>query len=232
MAIDWQRYRCEKFYDELFEAPGKARQAACRLAEYLDDLTDAELADRRVAADLAIKTQGITFTVYSEGKNVDRAWPFDLIPRVIPRAEWERTERGLKQRVTALNHFIQDIYGAQKIVKDRVFPAELLAESVNFRKQCVGVTPPHGVWAHICGSDLVRDGDGTLYVLEDNLRVPSGVSYMMENRAVTKRVFPELFETTTILPVDDYPAQLLEMLIEMSPRRAESPTIVLLTPGI
>ncbi len=232
MAIDWQRYRCEKFYDELFQAPGQPRQASRRLAEYLDDLTDAELSDRRIAADLAIKVQGITFTVYSEGKNVDRAWPFDLIPRVIPRTEWERTEKGLKQRVTALNHFIQDIYGPQKIVKDKVFPAELLAESVNFRKQCAGVTPPHGVWAHICGSDLVRDGDGTLYVLEDNLRVPSGVSYMMENRAVTKRVFPELFETTTILPVDDYPAQLFDMLCEMSPRPGQTPTIVLLTPGI
>jgi uncharacterized circularly permuted ATP-grasp superfamily protein len=232
VAIDWQRYRCEKFYDELFAAPGQPRAASRRLAEYLDDLTDAELSDRRLAAELAIKVQGITFTVYSEGKNVDRAWPFDLIPRVIPRTEWERTEKGLKQRVTALNHFIQDIYGPQKIVKDKVFPAELLKESVNFRPQCVGVKPPHGVWAHICGSDLVRDGDGTLYVLEDNLRVPSGVSYMMENRAVTKRVFPELFETTTILPVDDYPAQLYDMLCEMSPRDRQSPTIVLLTPGI
>ena len=232
MAIDWQRYRCEKVYDELFEAPGKPRQAARRLAEYLDDLTDAELSDRRLAAELAIKVQGITFTVYSEGKNVDRAWPFDLIPRVIPRKEWERTEAGLKQRVTALNHFIQDIYGPQKIIRDKVFPAELLKESVNFRPQCVGVKPPHGVWAHICGSDLVRDGDGTLYVLEDNLRVPSGVSYMMENRAVTKRVFPELFDATTILPVDDYPAQLFDMLCEMSPRNRDTPTIVLLTPGI
>jgi uncharacterized circularly permuted ATP-grasp superfamily protein len=232
MAIDWQRYRCEKFYDELFEAPGKPRRAARRLADYLDDLTDAELSDRRIAADLAIKVQGITFTVYSEGKNVDRAWPFDLIPRVIPRTEWERTEKGLKQRVRALNHFIQDVYGPQKIIKDKVFPAELLEDSVNFRPQCVGVKPAHGIWAHICGSDLVRDGDGTLYVLEDNLRVPSGVSYMMENRAVTKRVFPELFETTTILPVDDYPAQLYDMLAEMSPRKGDQPTIVLLTPGI
>jgi uncharacterized circularly permuted ATP-grasp superfamily protein len=232
MAIDWQRYRCDKFYDELFEAPGKPRAASRRLAEYLDDLSDAELADRRVAAELAIKVQGITFTVYSEGKNVDRAWPFDLIPRVIPRKEWERTEAGLKQRVIALNHFIQDIYGARKIIRDKVFPAELLKDSVNFRQQCMGVTPPHEVWAHICGSDLVRGGDGTVYVLEDNLRVPSGVSYMMENRAVTKRVFPELFDSTTILPVDDYPAQLYDMLCEMSPRKADAPTIVLLTPGI
>ncbi|MGQ0700988.1 MAG: circularly permuted type 2 ATP-grasp protein [Panacagrimonas sp.] len=232
MAIDWRQYRCEEFYDELFQAPGKPRAAAQRLAEYLDDLNDAELAERRLAAELAIKVMGISFTIYSEGKNVDRAWPFDLIPRVIPRREWEKTERGLKQRVAALNHFIEDIYNDQKIVKDKVFPAEVLQDSVNFRSQCVGMRPRGGVWAHICGSDLVRDKDGTLYVLEDNLRVPSGVSYMVENRMVMKRVFPELFENTTILPVDDYPAQLYDMLAAMSPRPLDQPNIVLLTPGI
>ncbi len=232
MAIDWQQYRCEDFYDELFGGPGLPRPAARRLAEYLDDLSNAELAERRLAADLAIKVMGISFTVYSEGKNVDRAWPFDVIPRVIPRTEWEKTEAGLKQRVAALNLFIQDIYNDQKIVKDKVFPAELLHESVNFRPQCVGMKPKHDVWAHICGSDLVRDKDGTLYVLEDNLRVPSGVSYMVENRLVMKRVFPELFENTTILPVDDYPAQLYDMLVAMSPRPLDQPNIVLLTPGI
>lgn len=232
MAIDWRQYRCESFYDELFEAPGKPRPAALKLAEYLDDLSEPELAERRLAAELAIKVMGISFTVYSEGKNVDRAWPFDVIPRIIPRREWERTEAGLKQRVAALNHFIQDIYGPQKIVKDKIFPAELLTESVNFRPQCVGVKPKNGIWAHICGSDLVRDSDGTLYVLEDNLRVPSGVSYMVENRMVTKRVFPELFETTNILPVDEYPAQLYDMLTAISPRALDQPNIVLLTPGI
>ncbi|MGQ0623014.1 MAG: circularly permuted type 2 ATP-grasp protein [Panacagrimonas sp.] len=232
MAIDWQNYRCENFYDELFEGPGKAWPAARRLADYLDDLTDPELAERRLAAELAIKVMGISFTVYSEGKNVDRAWPFDVIPRVIPRREWEKTEAGLKQRVAALNHFIEDIYNDQKIIKDKVFPAEVLQDSVNFRPQCVGMRPHNGVWAHICGSDLVRDRDGTLYVLEDNLRVPSGVSYMVENRMVMKRVFPELFENTTILPVDDYPAQLYDMLVAMSPRPLDQPNIVLLTPGI
>ncbi|ULQ48051.1 circularly permuted type 2 ATP-grasp protein [Flagellatimonas centrodinii] len=232
MALDWHRYACTAFHDELFEAPGQPRPAARMLADYLDDLTDAELAERRLAAELAIKVMGISFTVYSEGQNVDRAWPFDIIPRIIERREWARTEAGLKQRVRALNHFIQDIYGDQKIIKDGVFPAELLSESVNFRPQCKGMRPPHGVWAHICGSDLVRGGDGTLYVLEDNLRVPSGVSYMVENRMVTKRVFPELFEHTNILPVDDYPTQLLDTLNAMSPRQAEVPVVVLLTPGI
>jgi uncharacterized circularly permuted ATP-grasp superfamily protein len=236
MAIDWQEYRCEKFHDELFRAPAEPRAASRQLADYLQSLSAADLAERRLAAELAIKVMGITFTVYSEGRNVDRAWPFDIIPRVISRREWEKTEAGLKQRAAALNLFIQDVYGAQKIVKDKVFPGELLADSVNFRPQCQGMKPRNGIWAHICGSDLVRDGDGTpngtLYVLEDNLRVPSGVSYMVENRLVTKRVFPELFETTHILPVDDYPTQLYDTLAAMSPRPGDEPNIVLLTPGI
>ena len=175
---------------------------------------------------------GITFTVYSEGRNVDRTLPFDLIPRVIERREWERTAAGLRQRMQALNLFIGDIYGEQKIVKAKVFPRALLKDSVNFREQCVGVKPPLGVWAHICGSDLVRDGDGTLYALEDNLRIPSGVSYMIENRMVAKKVFPELFETSAIRPVDDYPAQLYDTLAALSPRPGDTPVIALLTPGI
>ncbi len=231
MAIDWRKYQSDT-YDELFEAPGVPRPAAKQLCDYLDDLSTQDLAERRLAAELAIKVMGISFTVYTEGRNVDRAWPFDLIPRVIAKPEWDRTEAGLKQRVTALNHFIADIYSEQKIIKDRVFPKWVLADSQNFRKQCVGHKTGNGVWAHICGSDLVRNIDGTMYVLEDNLRVPSGVSYMMENRAVTKRVFPELFETTTILPVDDYPAQLYDMLAGLSPRSGDVPNIVLLTPGI
>ena len=232
MAINWAQYPCTGFHDELFASPGSARPAARYLVDYLAQLTAAELADRRTAAELAIKAMGITFTVYSEGRNVDRAWPFDIIPRTLPRSEWQRTAAGLAQRAQALNLFIQDIYGPQAIIRDKVFPAELLKDSANFRPQCVGMRPRGGVWAHICGSDLVRDGDGTLYVLEDNLRVPSGVSYMVENRAVTKRVFPELFQTGAIMPVDDYPAQLYDMLAAMSPRLGDTPSIALLTPGI
>jgi uncharacterized circularly permuted ATP-grasp superfamily protein len=163
---------------------------------------------------------------------MDRAWPFDIIPRVIPAAEWAHIERGLAQRLTALNHFIDDIYGDQKIIKDRVFPADVLAKSANFRPQCVGVRPAYGVWAHICGSDLVRDADGTVYVLEDNLRVPSGVSYMLENRVVMKRVFPELFENQVIAPVDAYPTQLFDTLAAISPRPLDYPQVAVLTPGI
>ena len=231
-GIDWSQYRCERFYDELFEAPGKPRAGAHQLADYLDDLSKRELAPRRLAADLAIKAMGITFTVYTEGGQIDRAWPFDIIPRIIPASEWQTTEAGLIQRVRALNMFIQDLYNDQKIIKDRVFPRTLLKESKNFRPECVGMKPKNGIWAHICGSDLVRDSDGTMYVLEDNLRVPSGVSYMVENRMVTKRVFPELFQTTSIRPVDDYPVQLYDTLAELSPRRGSEPNIVLLTPGI
>jgi uncharacterized circularly permuted ATP-grasp superfamily protein len=232
LAIDWKQYRCTDFFDELFAAPGEPRLAARALTDYLDDLSDSELKERRIAAELAIKTMGITFTVYSEGQTIDRAWPFDIIPRIIQRSEWQKTEAGLKQRVTALNLFIQDLYGEQKVVKDGVFPKEVLAQSVNFRPQCVGMKPPLGIWAHVCGSDLVRDSDGTVYVLEDNLRVPSGVSYMLENRMVTKRVFPELFATTNILHVDDYPAQLYDTLAALSPRPGDRPVMAVLTPGI
>jgi uncharacterized circularly permuted ATP-grasp superfamily protein len=199
---------------------------------YLSKLSDRDVAARQVAASAIARVSGITFTVYSDGRNVDRPLPFDLIPRVLARSEWERTEAGLKQRIRALNLFIGDVYGEQRIFKDKIVPAELLANSVNFRRECVGVKPPLGVWAHVCGSDLVRDADGKLYALEDNLRIPSGVSYMLENRIVAKRVFPELFETCTILPVDEYPMQLYETLAALSPRPGEQPVIALLTPGV
>ncbi|HKL63064.1 MAG TPA: circularly permuted type 2 ATP-grasp protein, partial [Woeseiaceae bacterium] len=173
-----------------------------------------------------------TFTVYSEGRNIDRAWPFDIVPRVIPASEWARIDEGLRQRLTALNLFIDDLYNEQNVVRDGVFPAEVLGTSRNYLPECAGVSPRFGVWAHICGSDLVRDGDGTVYVLEDNLRVPSGVSYMLENRSVTKRVFPDLFEDQTILPVDDYPSELFDLLTAIAPTDEREPEVVVLTPGI
>jgi len=232
MKIDWKNYQPGDFYDETISTPGHPRTASRGLASYLQSLSERELARRQRAADLAIEEMGITFTVYTEGENIDRTWPFDIIPRVIPQKEWVRVEAGLVQRVIALNLFIQDLYAGQKIVADGVFPASLLKSSKNFLPQCVGVTPRHNVWAHICGSDLVRDSDGTFYVLEDNLRVPSGVSYMMENRGITKRVFPELFRKHNILPVDDYPAHLFDMLASLSPRPLDYPEIVVMTPGI
>ncbi|KRG68375.1 circularly permuted type 2 ATP-grasp protein [Pseudoxanthomonas dokdonensis] len=229
--MDWSTYRTTTF-DELIQADGQPRPAARAVVEYLGSLSGRDIAERQLAADVIARVQGITFTVYSDGRNVDRTLPFDLIPRVIARSEWERTEAGLRQRMQALNLFIGDIYGEQRIVKDKVFPAMLLQDSVNFRPQCVGIKPPLDVWAHVCGSDLVRDGDGTLYALEDNLRIPSGVSYMLENRMVAKRVFPELFQTSRILPVDAYPAQLYDTLAALSPRPGDRPVIAILTPGV
>ncbi|MGH9134436.1 MAG: circularly permuted type 2 ATP-grasp protein, partial [Ilumatobacteraceae bacterium] len=190
--------------DELIGKEGKPRPVAAALMSLLDRLGPDELAELQRLAEVEILTMGITFTVYSDGANIDRAWPFDLIPRVISGDEWSAVERGLVQRLAALNRFIDDVYNAQQVVADGVFPAGLLAGSANYREQCRGVRPKFGVWAHICGSDLVRDDDGTMYALEDNLRVPSGVSYVIENRAVAKRAFPELFARLSIAPVDAY----------------------------
>ena len=233
MTIDLTQYQTD-FYDEMLAATNRSRTFAKKIVKQLRGMDEDELELRQDAADLAIKEMGVTFTVYNEeeGGMIDRSWPFDIIPRIIPKSEWDVIEAGLKQRVKALNLFINDLYNDQEIIKDGVFPEEVLKESKNFRKQCVGVTPPNGIWAHICGSDLVRDSDGTMYVLEDNLRVPSGVSYMLENRLITKRVFPELFESYAPLSVDDYPIQLYEMLAGLQNRRATRPAIAVLTPGI
>ncbi len=233
MSIDFEAFVDHPFYDELITAKGNARAYARKMYGFIKKLENSELEDRQKGAELAIKQMGITFRVYSKEEGaIDRAWPFDIIPRIIPMKEWKAVEAGLKQRVTALNLFIDDLYHDQKIIKDKVFPASVLKESVNFREQCVGVNPPLNIWAHICGSDLVRHSDGKIYVLEDNLRVPSGVSYMLENRLVTKRVFPELFETYSPLPIDDYPAELFDTLSDLSPRPGDKPEIVVLTPGI
>ena len=233
MAIRWGSYKVKGLYDELIRVAGRPRPAAQNLCKYLRALKDDDIQEYKAAAESAIHVMGITFRVYSEEEGaIDRAWPFDIIPRIIDRREWQQVEAGLEQRVQALNLFIDDLYHDQRIVRDGVFPESLLADSKNFRPQCVGIDPPRGVWAHICGSDLVRHVDGTLYVLEDNLRVPSGVSYMLENRQVMKRVFPELFEDYNILPVDDYASQLYDMLASLSPRPGDQPEIVVLTPGV
>ncbi len=231
-SIDLIDYPQPGIYDELLGDDLRPRPAARALFDYVNHLGAKELVARREAVDAAIMAMGITFTVYSEAGNIDRAWPFDIIPRTMSKREWDRIDAGLKQRLTALNLFIDDLYNAQRIVKDGVFPAEVLAGSKNFRECCRGMTPRFGVWAHVCGTDLVRDGDGTVYVLEDNLRVPSGVSYMLENRQLMKRLFPELFKSSDILPVDDYPTQLYDTLAALSPRQDDRPVVVVLTPGI
>ncbi|MEZ5557362.1 MAG: circularly permuted type 2 ATP-grasp protein [Pseudomonadales bacterium] len=232
MSIDWQTYEAGGFWDELITPKGRARAGAGNLCRVLAELSDEELKDRRAAAELAIRSMGITFTVYTgEGSgSIDREWPFDIIPRLIMKREWDAVSEGLKQRVKALNLFIDDVYHQQRVLDDGILPREYIDKSREFRSECVGIDPPHGVWSHICGSDLVRDADGQMYVLEDNLRVPSGVSYMLENREVMKRVFPELFEEYVIHPVDDYPDQLGECLRSLS--KVRSPQVAVLTPGI
>jgi len=230
--IDWADYDPGSAYDEMIAADGRPRAAAEGLAAHFAALTPQQLRERQRAAEAAILEMGITFTVYSEGQNIDRAWPFDIIPRTLERSEWVGVEAGLKQRLRALNRFIDDVYHEQRMIRDGRFPAELIRTSKNFLPACVGANPAHGVWANICGSDLVRNKDGTIYVLEDNLRVPSGVSYMLENRTITKLVFPELFARQNIRPVDDYPAELFNMLVSLSPRPNDEPEVVVLTPGI
>ncbi len=232
MTIELYNYPQPDTYDELLNEYQQPRPAARALFDYVDRLGAKELVARRESVDAAIMAMGITFTVYSDAGNIDRAWPFDIIPRTLSSKEWAIIDAGLKQRLTALNLFINDLYNEQKIVKDGIFPIEVLAGSKNFRAQCKGMTPRFGVWAHVCGTDLVRDKDGTVYVLEDNLRVPSGVSYMLENRQLMKRLFPELFKSSDILPVDDYPTQLYDTLAALSPRDSGRPVIAVLTPGI
>lgn len=232
MTKGWKGYQAGDFFDELITAKGGARTAARQALRFLQGLPEDEMGARRRSADLAIREMGISFTVYTEGGNIDRAWPFDIIPRIITAKEWAQVSLGLQQRSRALNCFIDDVYNRQRILADGVVPAEIVLDSPNFKAPCMGMSPRYGVWAHICGSDLVRDQRGRFFVLEDNLRVPSGVSYMVENREITKRVLPELFENYSILPVDDYPLKLYETLAQLSPRQRRRPTVVVLTPGI
>src|SRR5215216_2392722 len=219
-------------WDELLDERGAPRAAAADVMALIERLGVEELQARQAAAAADILTMGITFTVYSEGSNIDRAWPFDVIPRIIEASEWAAIDRGLVQRLRALNMFIDDVYNERHVVADGVFPAELLDDSANYRRECQGVHPKFGVWAHISGSDLVRDADGTIYVLEDNLRVPSGVSYVLENRAVAKRAFAELFARQQIRPVDGYTDELKRLLISLAPEGVVDPQLAVLTPGI
>lgn len=232
MAMDWKAYDPNGFFDELVGPEGKIRPPARQLIGYLESLPPEEIESRRQMAEATIQEMGVSFTVYTDEGNIDRAWPFDIVPRTLSAKQWKTTAAGLEQRLKALNLFINDLYHDQQILKDGIVPAAIITESKNFRPECVGINPPLGVWAHICGTDLVRDGSGEFFVLEDNLRVPSGVSYMLENRAITKRVLPELFEKEDILPVDDYCGNLFDMLASLSPRDISKPVIVVLTPGI
>ena len=225
-------YAVEEFFDELFGESGRPRAAARTLVRNIESLPPGELQNRQQAADRALLQMGITFNVYGENAGREKIFPFDLVPRIVPAAEWTRIERGLKQRIHALNLFINDLYHGQKILKDGVVPSDIVLSSKAYRKQCQGFNPPHGIWCHITGTDLVRHRDGQIYVLEDNLRCPSGVSYVLENRAVMKSMFPQVFAQSKIRPVASYPSRLRDMLEFLAPDYVGSPHWVLLTPGI
>ncbi len=221
------------FFDEMFEAPGVARAHYRKVHERLAGMGPLELDERRRLADVSFLLQGITFAVYSDARGTERLFPFDLVPRILPRAEWEQVERGLAQRVIALNLFLEDVYGPQRILRDGKIPRPLVLSCTHFRREVVGVEPPRGIHVHIAGIDLVRDSrSGDYVVLEDNARTPSGVSYVLENRLVMTRTFPLLFQEYEVLPVDHYPTELLQILRSVAPHGGERPTIVLLTPGI
>lgn len=231
--MDIEQYKTQGFYDELFSEDGNPRALAKPLIETIHGLPRGELKKRQESAEQTFLTTGVTFTVNSDnGGGMDRIFPFDLIPRLVDNTEWNRLERGLKQRILALNCFLQDIYHEQRILREKIIPAELIHSGKNFLKECVGLLPPHKIWCHITGTDLVRDKNGTFFVLEDNLRCPSGVSYVIENRDVVKKAFPALFRQYAIEPVENYPQHLLQTLRYIAPPRAEDPVIVVLSPGI
>ena len=225
-------YETEGFYDEIFESGGGARRGSKLLVERIEDLSQGELLRRQQAAEAALLNLGITFNVYGAEGATERIFPFDLLPRIIEPEDWRMVERGLEQRVTALNLFCDDIYHDQKIVADGVVPEEIVRSAGGYLPECHGLDPPRGVWCHITGSDLVRDGDGQFYVLEDNLRCPSGVSYVLENRQILKRTLPQVFEASGVRPVEDYPSRLLDMLNWIAPPGVLSPTVAVLTPGV
>src|ERR1700693_307265 len=226
-------YETGGFYDEMFSAPGVPRSPYARLFQRLAALAPAQFEERRKLADLSFLIQGITFTVYSDGRGTERLFPFDLVPRIIPHSEWSRVDRGLSQRVMALNLFLQDIYGQQCIFRDKRISRSLVYSCPNFRREVIGVEVPRGIHTHICGIDLVRDSKtGEFYVLEDNARTPSGISYVLENRLVMTRTFPDAFQACQVLPVNHYPAELSRIFRSLSPRGEDDAQIVLLSPGI
>ena len=232
MSELFAHYQIGGFYDEMFAAPGIPRPHYAPLFERLNSMDGSDLNLKQTVADQAFLRRGVTFTVYSDNRGTERIVPFDLIPRIIPADEWRTLETGLTQRMQALNLFLEDIYHDQRILGDGIIPRDLIESSKHFRTQMVGVDLPRGLHVHINGTDLIRDPSGQYLVLEDNLRSPSGVSYVLENRQVIKRVFPNLFENYPVRPVDQYCHDLLNTLLHLAPEHVLEPTVVLLTPGV
>ena len=232
MSITLNYPEYSKAYDEMFSGLEKPREHYKEVYEILNQMELNQFKEKEIFAKLVSVNQGITFTVYSDGKGIERIFPFDLIPRIILKQEWDTIDSGLKQRIKALNLFLADIYSEGSIIKDQIIPADLVYSCPDFIPEMVGVKVPFGIYTHISGIDIIRDSDGDYYVLEDNLRTPSGVSYVLENRIIMKRTFPEIFKENSVLRVDSYPSLLHDMLSSIAPNGKEKPTIVLLTPGV
>ncbi len=230
MNYDFSNYKTENFFDEMITPEGDSRTGNQFLKSKIENLAFENLKNKQNAAERSMVSAGITFNVYSEDGGTERIIPIDVVPRVIDSQEWDNLEKGLVQRITALNMFLQDVYNEQKIIRDGIVPREIIESSKGFLPECKGITPPKGVWIHITGTDLIRDNNGVFTVLEDNLRCPSGVSYMLENRELSKQTFPDVLSQTNVRSISEYPAKLLEVLSHISGR--PDPTVAVLTPGI
>jgi uncharacterized circularly permuted ATP-grasp superfamily protein len=227
----FENYATDEFFDEMFSADGSLRPHYRAIFERLKGLTAENYEQKRQAVDLSFLRQGITFTVYGEEEGTEKIFPFDLMPRIIPKSEWEFLERGLTQRIQALNMFLKDVYSEQRIIKEGIIPASYILSGKHFRREFMNVELPKDVYIHICGTDLIRDEKGNYLVLEDNARSPSGVSYLLENRQAMKRAFPNFFPRAGVRPVENYSEELLKTLQHVAPHAKENPVCVLLTPG-
>lgn len=225
-----EAYKVEEHYDEMFTPEGKTRAHYEHFCETLKKTSPKKMSHLQFSANQTQRSMGMTFNVYHDNQGLEKILHLDIIPRIIPNSEWKKLESGLKQRTKALNLFLQDIYNERKILKDEIVPEELILKSKDYLEPCIGLTPPKGIWCHITGTDLVKSKDGEYYILEDNLRCPSGVSYMLESREIIKRVYPKLFNSGGVMPVSDYPAKLLKMLQNLSDK--PKPVVGVLTPGI
>lgn len=225
-------YVVDGIYDEMFATAGTPRSHYAPVASRITELGKDLLLRRRRMADVSFRNQGITFTVYSDQTGVEKIFPFDIVPRIIPASEWQTIEKGLVQRITALNLFCRDIYHEQRILKERVIDPDLIYAAKMFRREMIGVRVPRDIYIHVCGTDLIRDTNGQYLVLEDNGRTPSGVSYVLENRSVMRRIFPQLFSSYHVRGIEDYPFNLLQTLKHCAPSHADDPTVAILTPGV
>jgi uncharacterized circularly permuted ATP-grasp superfamily protein len=225
-------YDAGRYFDELVTSDNVARADAALLVQLINQMGVVELGRRQAAIERALYRMGITFTVYGDSQGTEKIMPFDVVPRIVSAMLWQRIDAGLKQRIRALNRFLDDVYNDRNIINDGVVPADLVDSAKAYLPQCKGLKPPQGVWCHVTGTDLVRDNAGNVFVLEDNLRCPSGVSYVLQNRHVMKRNFPQVFRASRVRPVADYPARLYDMLKSVAPGRRNDPVVVVLTPGV